>query len=179
MTGYVALLRGVNLAGRNLVSMASLPPIFGALGYREVATFIASGNVLFAADALDDDAATTIESALEATIGRPIGVVLRSRDELGACVTHNPYPHAGPKGPYVTFLADHPSARTVDRLTKARQDPEELTINGRDVYLHLPAGAGRSKLATAVAGLPDDPRATTRNWNTVTKLLDLCAKRDG
>ena len=178
MTGYVALLRGVNVGGHNLVPMASLPPIFTSLGFRDVATFIASGNVVFAADRLDRGAVEAIEARLAGELGRSIGVVLRSHAELAACVAANPYPQGGPKSLHLVFMADVPTTASLDRLVRARQDPDELTVTGRDIYLHCPAGIGRSKLAGAASSLPGDRRATVRNWNTVTKLLDLTTGRD-
>jgi uncharacterized protein (DUF1697 family) len=170
---YVALLRGVNVGGKGQVPMARLRAMFESLGHTDVATYIQSGNVVFtSARALKS--AAPLEAALADTFGLTSAVVLRTPDELAAVIEHNPYPEAesAPSALHVTFLPSPPDRTEVAKVDAASFAPEEFTVRGRDVYLHLPNGMGRSKLAPVLARRLG-PEATARNWNTVKKLLAM------
>jgi uncharacterized protein (DUF1697 family) len=170
---YVALLRGVNVGGKGQVPMAELRKMFEALGHTDVATYIQSGNVVFtSAKALKS--AAPIEAALTETFGLKSAVVLRTPAELAAVIEHNPYPEAEavPSALHVTFLPSPPDKAQLAKVDASSFAPEEFTVHGRDVYLHLPDGMGRSKLAPVLTRRLG-PAATARNWNTVKKLLAM------
>jgi uncharacterized protein (DUF1697 family) len=172
---YTALLRGVNVGGRTKVSMKELKALFEDLGYTGVVTYIQSGNVVFdSSSKVGTKEATAIEKSIRAAFGFDVAVVVRSSKELAAVVADNPFVAAGadPSKLHVTFLAAPVPKGSLDRIDAGRYAPEEFAIGRREVYLHLPNGIGRSKLASALAR-PLSAEATTRNWNTVTKLLAM------
>jgi len=170
---YVALLRGVNVGGKGQVPMAELRTVFESLGHADVVTYIQSGNVVFtSAKALRS--AAPIEAALASAFGLKTAVMLRTPAEMDAVIEHNPYPGAasGPSTLHVTFLNRPPEKAALAKVDGRSFAPEEFTVRQRDVYLHLPNGIGRSKLATVLARA-FGPEATTRNWNTVKKLAAM------
>jgi uncharacterized protein (DUF1697 family) len=149
---YLALLRGINVGGRTSLPMAELVRLCEAAGCTGVQTYIQSGNVLFNAE-------PAVAAALPGLL--PFPTLIRTATELDAVIAGNPYP---PEHSHVTFLfAPAPPL-------PLPQPPEALTANGLHLYLYLPNGVGRSKLAAAMPKL-----GTTRNWRTVTKLRQLMA----
>lgn len=168
----MALLRGVNVGGKNKVSMADLRELATELGHGDVRTYIQSGNVVFTA------AKKVKESDLEAAVAKRFGVtsavMLRTQAELAKVVERNPFASAEPSSLHVGFMAAPPPRERVAGLDAARFAPEEVGVRGRDVYLHLPNGLGRSKLPGYVDRQLAVP-ITVRNWNTVNKLLDLAS----
>lgn len=174
MTTMVALLRGLNVGAAARLRMADLREIVADCGYDEVRTYVQSGNVVLVSPG--HDAATVADTLRQAIAGRAgiePDVVVRTRDELAAIVAANPYPDlaATPTHLHVVFMPDGVEASTSD-VDVAAFAPEHATAAGRELYLSLPGGIGRSPLATAL----DRARrsvGTTRNWRTVTALLDL------
>jgi uncharacterized protein (DUF1697 family) len=172
---YVAFLRAVNVGGRNAVPMAALRRLLETLGYTDVRTYLRSGNAVFGAAAGEAAVAEALAASVSAELGVTVGVSVRSADELAGTVDANPFPSAAqePKSLHVVFLPAPPAASRWARLDASRYAPEELATVGRDVYLHLPDGIGRSKLASAVGrAFPD---GTARNWQTVTALAAMTA----
>ena len=172
---YVALLRGVNVGGRNKLPMADLRDIFSAAGYSAVQTYIQSGNVVFEAE--QDLAGRTPEIVTE-SIRRRFGyetvVVVRSREELRQVAASNPFDTSGdPRFLQVAFLGDTPDAEAVSRLDPQRSPPDAFAVRGRHVYLHYPAGVARSKLTNEYLAAQLQPASTMRNWRTVLRLLEL------
>ena len=178
---HVALLRGVNLAGRNRVAMADLRGVVESLGHTEVATYIQSGNVVFTAGARDTGAvAAALEQAIANTLRVRAAVVVLTRDELAAVVAGNPYPgEPDPKLVHVVFTAGEigveaaAAVAAAEQRARAKGSADEARVAGRVLYLHTPGGIGRSELATQLNRL-GEPTGTTRNWATVGKLLALC-----
>ena len=186
MPTHIALLRGINVGGRNKVAMADLRAIMTSLGYTEVATYIQSGNVVFTST--DTDTAL-MAASIEAGIARALEVrprvVVVSRDELAQVVRDNPYSaEANLKAVHAVFLPEDPGPDQVDGVAAAQRQValkgsrDTARYVGRALFLHTPDGFGRSELAglLARAGGPVSARAagTARNWATVTKLLALC-----
>lgn len=175
---HVALLRGINVGGKNLLPMAELAALFEAAGAHEVSTYIQSGNVLFSATAAG---ATKVVAQVEAALGerfeRPMPVVLRSREELAAVVEANPFLARGaePRFLYVAFLAQRPAAARVKQLDPERSPPDAFELLGRELFLQLPNGAGKTKLTNDYLDRTLDTVSTVRNWNTVTKLFALAS----
>ena len=174
MTAMVALLRGVNVGGRGLVSMTDIRAAATGCGYTGVSTYVQSGNLVFAAEGESTaEVAEALRSAIaETTAVRP-DVMVRTRAELHGIIAASPFldRSTDPLQPHVLFLPDHvPSA--LDGINMAQFAPAEAAGIGREVFLYLPGGTGRSKLAAAVqkhtAGA-----GTQRNWRTVTKLAEL------
>jgi uncharacterized protein (DUF1697 family) len=176
MPTHVALLRGINVGGRNKVAMADLREVVASLGHADVATYVQSGNVVFTADA---PRAGAIEAALEERLGVTPAVVVLSREELEQVVAGNPWPdERDGKRLHVVFSAGEPDAEVVAAALEKVGGDDEAQIVGGTLYLHTPNGLGRSKLAAELARRgPKD--GTARNWTTVTKLLAMLSDEGG
>ena len=170
-TVYVALLRGINVGGRSTLSMADLRRVASGCGFGSVATYIQSGNLVLTSTSGPDAVAARLEEAIAAEGGPTPRAAVRSRAELSAVVAANPYADRSTAATrvHVAFLAQGAEPPALDGIDLARFAPDELTVRGRETYLFLPNGIGRSKLAEALARLPAP--ATVRNWRTVTTLL--------
>jgi uncharacterized protein (DUF1697 family) len=190
MASHIALLRGINVGGRNKVAMAELREIVSALGHAGVSTYIQSGNVLFTTPESDT---AKLESALEAAITGAFGlqapVVVVSRDELAGILERNPYPdEANPRLVHVVFMNAELLPDLLERIKAAEQasaakgSRDTVTAIGAALYVHTPDGFGSSELAQVlfrIIGTPGKARvaATARNWATATKLLSLCEEK--
>ena len=186
MPTHVALLRGINLGPHKRVAMPALRTLVESLGHTDVATYIASGNVVFTASGSADDTALAddLEKAIADELGVTCRVVVLTSAELARTVADNPYPgRAGPEArPRV--LPDRQAAGEAAQRTSrrprtraaAKRSRDEAAIVGRMLYLHTPDGFGRSELAAELSkGAKRNPaEGTARNWATVTKLLAMC-----
>ena len=191
MATHVALLRGINVGGKNKVAMADLREVVAEFGHADVSTYIQSGNVLFSSDPGDADTsalAAALAAAITARLGVNAPVVVMSRDELAAAIAANPFPdEADPRRVHAVLLSGAPAAEAAGKIdaalerSTAKGSRDELAIVGRTLYLHTPDGFGNSELAAAVLRILTSPRAgvtgTARNWATMLKLLDLCGDR--
>ncbi|MEU9579237.1 DUF1697 domain-containing protein [Streptomyces chilikensis] len=180
MTTYAALLRGINVGGGRKLPMAELRSLLEELGHGDVRTYLQSGQAVFTTERGDEDAlAAELTEALEKRFGFTCEVLVRDHAYLAGIVAACPFPAAELEGRqlHVTFLD-----RSVDDARFAALDreaylPEEFRVGDRALYLYLPDGMGRSRLAEHLAGprLAKGLVATTRNWNTVLKLTELTA----
>ena len=171
MVVMVALLRGVNVGGRGALAMADLRNIATGLGYEQVSTYIQSGNLVFSSKVRDPAA---VGAELEAAIARSTSVsplvVVRTAGEMMAVVEHNPFPDLDPTKIHVVF-GTGAVERGPDDLDS--YDPEAAAVVGRELFLYLPDGVGRSKLAADLGRRAS--AGTMRNWRTVTKLVEMAA----
>lgn len=177
MTRYAALLRGINVGGRNKVAMADLRALVESLGHTDVGTYINSGNVAFTNGTPDSDQAalaTAIEQALSVRLGVDVAVMVRAHDEIADVLEANPYPDAVPNRLLITFLSGEPSADEVTRAGDVESGADEFRVLGSTLYLHCPDGVGRSKLAESIGRRITVP-GTARNLTTVRKLLEMTA----
>ena len=168
MTGYVALLRAVNVGGRGLLAMKDLQALCSELGLGNVRTYIQSGNVVFESDRPEVALKRMLGAAITNKLGRAVQVLIRTSAELKAIVEANPFPDAQPDQVGVVFLPK--PVRSAELAEIVIQGREEVRAVGREVFVHYPDGMGRSKLK-----LPFATDGTTRNLNTVGKLLDMTA----
>jgi uncharacterized protein (DUF1697 family) len=185
MASHVALLRGINVGGRNKVPMAELREVVTSLGHTRVTTYIQSGNVLFTTPERDTaKLASDLEAAITGAFGLWSSVVVLSRDELARILDTNPYPEApNPKLVHVVFLNRQLPADLLDRIkaaesaAAARGSRDTVTAIGPALFVYTPDGFGTSELAQVLFRIivPDKGiAATARNWATATKLLALC-----
>ncbi len=193
MATHVALLRGINVGGRNKVPMAELREVVASLGHTGVATYIQSGNVLFSTPDSDNaKLAAALESAIEDRFGLWSSVVVLSRDELAEVLAANPYQdEPNPRLVHVVFRNAEPPPDVLDRIeaavkaATAKGSRDTIHSAGRALYLHTPDGFGRSELAQNLFKIMTPPSkqkkpalaATARNWATATKLLSLCEEK--
>ncbi len=187
MATHVALLRGINLGGKNKVAMTDLRALVGELGHTDVLTYIQSGNVLFTAPADTDCAAAAraMTEAISARLGVTAPVVVVTREELGQIHAANPFPdEPDPKRVHAVVLSAPPGPELAAKLdaavaqSAAKGAKDAAVVVGRTLYLHTPAGYGTSDLSAAALRIVSSPKAgvtgTARNWATITKLLELC-----
>ena len=181
MTTHVGLLRAVNLAGLNRVSMTALREMLDALGFENPRTLLQSGNVVFRSDTSSGE---KIEQLLERSAAKRLGVetsfFVRSAKEWSALIAANPLPveaKADPGHLLVMCLKGAPPRANVDALQKAIKGREVVRAVGRTAYIAYPDGIGRSKLTAALIEKHLGCRGTARNWNTVLK-LDALARGD-
>ena len=170
----VALLRGINVGGKNILPMKALAEMFVAAGCKDVKTYIQSGNVVFrSADAMR--AAAFVRERIAAQFGLKVPMVVRSAAEMDAVVKENPFLKAGVDEAWlhVMFLADEPAAELVAKLDHGRSSPDEFEVGGREVYLHLPNGAAKTRLTNAYFDTTLKTVGTQRNWRTVITLLEM------
>jgi len=165
---YVGLLRAVNVGGTGKLAMADLKAMCIAEGFQHVATYIASGNVVFSAEGSEAQVKAALERRLEAYAGKPVGVLLRSADEIAAVLKANPFSDQPPNRTVAVFLDDPPPADALDQA-RGRRD-EEMRLGRREIYIAYGSGMGDSKLK-----IPAAARGTARNINTVAKLSEMAA----
>jgi uncharacterized protein (DUF1697 family) len=166
MATYVALLRAVNVGGKGKLPMSELRDLCERCGFRRVRTYIASGNVVFDADGEEARVQASLQGALEAHVGKPLGVVVRNAAEMAAVLARNPYPTRAPNFVHVIFLDGAPPSDVLAGVS-GRAD-EEIAPGLREIYVYYPQGQGASKLK-----LPAGKAGTARNINTVAKLAEL------
>jgi len=176
MTRYVALLRGINVGGRNIIGMPALKACFEAQGLSDVATYIQSGNVIFSSREKAPLIARRMESRLEKDLGCPACVVLRSRQQLRRVVEGAP-PDFGARPAlhryYVIFLKEPLAATEAVRSVSAKDGVDRIFEGSGVLYFsRLIAKASQSHLARLVSK-PVYKQMTIRNWNTTTRLLEL------
>jgi uncharacterized protein (DUF1697 family) len=151
--------------------MPELAALFADLGLRDVTTYLQSGNVVFSGEA---DAAA-IERGIAERFGYEIPVILRTPADLERVMTANPFlaDEEDPARLHVVFLAAEPAPEAVGTLDANRSPPDRFQVDGREIYLHTPAGIGRSKLTLDWFERRLGLRGTARNWNTVGALLAI------
>jgi uncharacterized protein (DUF1697 family) len=173
VTRYAALLRGINVGGKNKVSMSDLRATCAAIGLDDVQTYIQSGNVVFSSSQRSTaKLETSIEDAIRDDTGLAVTVMIRSARDLAQIADHNPYAEDDLPATQlvVAFLKARPTTKALDL---SAYGPETAVVRGTDVFLHYPNGQGRSKVTNAVLERLLGTPVTARNWNTVGKLLTL------
>jgi uncharacterized protein (DUF1697 family) len=180
MPVVVSMLRGVNLGKHRRVKMDDLRAAYESLKLRDVQTYVQSGNVVFTTDETDS---TLLTKRLEKQIGRTLGfhadVIARTVSEMRAVVARNPFVKRrglDPSKLLVTFLATDPGEEAREKVRGIKTDPEELRIEGRELYVYFPEGVGRSKFPASAIEKLLKTSGTARNWNTVTKLLAIAER---
>lgn len=180
MITYVGLLRGINVGGRNRLAMADLRALVRDLGHEDPRTYVQSGNVVFSSDRTDVEAlARELAERIDADLGVSPAVVLRTAGEFTEVVAANPYAATAAEAPttvHVAFLSAEPDDPEVFAFPAEEYAPEELAVGDRVLYLHLPGGLGRSRLAVELGRRRSDVEVTIRNWRTVTKLAAMAAE---
>ncbi len=181
MTTFVALLRGINVSGRNLIRMVDLQRSFAALKLDDVRTYLQSGNVVFTAGRTDTDKlAAAIRDRIADDLLHHADVLVLPAKELATIASSNPLwprPGAGETLFHATFLFQPVSQNIFRKLELPARAGEQVALVGQAILLFCPHGYGKTKLNNGffekALGIP----ATTRNWRTVLALRDLCAKR--
>lgn len=172
MRTLIAILRAVNVGGTGKLQMVELRSMAEAAGFTEVRTYIQSGNLVFSSSEELPAVREAIKKQLEDYAGKPVGVLLRTADEMQVVLEANPFPQAEPSRVGVLFLDAPPPSDTLE--TARGQTDEEIALGHREIFIHYPSGMGRTKLRLpALSGMSE---GTTRNINTVAKLVELAAE---
>jgi uncharacterized protein (DUF1697 family) len=169
MTTYIALLRAVNVGGTGKLPMADLKALCAELGFGQIETYIASGNVVLDCDMPAARVQAQLEKRLLAYAGKPIGVFVRTASEMRTILKRNPFSDKEPKHTYSFFLNEKPPSDSLDEVRG--RDGEELRLGLREIYVYYPTGMGKSKLQIPAAKL-----GTSRNLNTVAKLVEMSSR---
>lgn len=172
---YVALLRGINVGGKNKLPMRALAEAFSRAGCTEVATYIQSGNVVFrASSSLMTNLPSRIAEELRTRHGIMSALILRTADELAQLPARNPYLSAGAAKTalHVGFLATQPTPAQVRALDPQRSPDDAFHVSDREIFLHLPQGVARTKLTNAYFDSVLRTTCTVRNWRTLLKLIE-------
>jgi uncharacterized protein (DUF1697 family) len=173
---YVALLRGINVGGKNLLPMKELVEIFVKAGCADVTTYIQSGNVVFCAEEkVASQLAAVTTRQVEVRFGLKVPVTLRTAVELRAVIRENPFLKAGAREEmlHVSFLVERPGAELIAGLDAGRSSPDEFAVLGREIYLKLVDGVSGTKLTNAYFDSKLKTVSTMRNWRTILKLAEM------
>jgi uncharacterized protein (DUF1697 family) len=180
MNVIISMLRGVNVGGHHKIKMDALRALYESMGLRNPQTYINSGNVIVRTP--ERDAARLskkIQDGIERKFGFRPEVILRTSAELRDVIAKNPFAKRRgiePSKLLVTFLTDNPGSDVRAGVTQLKTDPEELRLIGRELYIYFSDGQGRSKLTWAIIERTLKMPGTGRNWNTVTKMLEIAEK---
>jgi uncharacterized protein (DUF1697 family) len=166
MTAYIALLRAVNVGGTGKLPMSDLKAMCEKAGFGNVRTYIASGNVVFDSPAAEGRVKATMEAALAAYAGMPVGVLVRTASEMAQVLASNPFPESLPNRTVAIFLDDPPPGDTLERITG--KNGEEVRLGKREIYVHYGDGMANSRLK-----IPAAKAGTARNINTISKLASM------
>ncbi|HET8891044.1 MAG TPA: DUF1697 domain-containing protein [Candidatus Angelobacter sp.] len=183
MPVIICMLRGVNVGGHNLIKMDALKALCVSLKLKDPQTYVQSGNVVFSSGEKDLlKLARRLQDAIEKAHGFRPGVVLRTVEELRKVVARNPFAKRGGIEPgklLVNFLAYDPSKDNREKALAIKVGPEELHLVGREAYIYFPNGQGRSKFPSAAIERALGTAWTGRNWNSVTKMLEIAETMEG
>ncbi len=180
MTTYIALFRGINVGGKNVLPMKELVSILEDIGLWNVRTYIQSGNAVFKRRETDAGLLSNrISAEIETSHGFKPGVLLLELEEMERAAAANPFPEAEsePKTLHLHFLASEPRTPDLDALEDIKADSERFVLKAGVFYLHAPDGIGRSKLAANAERLLGVP-ITARNWRTVRKVIEMAQQYD-
>lgn len=181
MTTCVSLFRGINVGGHQSIRMDELKELHESLGFKDVVTYIQSGNVVFSSD--DADLAQIprhIEDGFAQKFGFHVQVMVRTATEFREIIENNPFqnqPMKEPKWVVVLFLATRPDRTALEDLQKTYVGPEEFYLTGKELYIYYANGIGRSKLTLSLLEKKLKTHGTGRNWNTILQLQKMIQRQ--
>lgn len=177
MKTYIAILRGINVSGKNKIRMKDLAAMLNKLGLQNIRTYIQSGNILFEHEEKPErHFEALINSAIRDEYGYGIPVIVMSREYLRKVVDDNPFlkrEDVDPNTLHVTFLSEYPEKAGTYLPLEVKYPPDEMLPGDKAFYILCPKGYGRTKFNNDFFEKRTKVAATTRNWKTCNKLLDL------
>jgi uncharacterized protein (DUF1697 family) len=180
MPVIICMLRGVNVGGRNMIKMDALKALCVSLKLKDPQTYVQSGNLIFRSSEKDlAKLGKRIQDAIEKAHGFRPGIMLRTAAELREIVARNPFAKRSGIEPgklLVNFLAYDPGKEVREKALAIKVGPEEMHLIGREAYIYFPNGQGRSKFPWPAIERALGTSATGRNWNSVTKMLEMAEK---
>ena len=175
MANYLSILRGINVSGQKRVPMVELKAVYEQLNFKNITTYIQSGNVTFDS-ANAKDLSKKIEKKISEKFNFDVPVIIRTIDELEHTIKSNPFRKDKKNDVerlYVTYLAETPTQENINKLNTYDYSPEQFFLLGKEVYLFCPLGYGNSKLSNNFFENKLKVIATTRNWRTTNELLKI------
>ena len=177
MTTHLALLRGINVSGHNMIKMEALKTTLEAVSFQNVQTYIQSGNVFV--DSEDENAAAVgfkINQEIFKVFGHEVPVVVIGKTDLESCFKNNPFLKEAVldiKKLYVAFVSTTLQSESINDLKMSQVKPDEASIDASRIYIKYSVGAGKTRFDQKYIEKKLNVTATIRNWNTVTQLLKL------
>lgn len=177
MTTHLALLRGINVSGHNMIKMEALKTTLEAIGFQNVQTYIQSGNVFVDSD--DENASAVgfkIKQEIFKIFGHEVPIVVVNKEDLAICFKNNPYlkeKDIDTKKLYVAFVSTTLKSDNINDLKISQFKPDEASIDGNKIYIKYAVGAGKTRFDQKYIEKKLHLTATIRNWNTVTQLLKI------
>ncbi len=182
MVKYISILRGINVGGKKVIKMDALRNMYENLGFKNVTTYIQSGNVIFKGNEAELTQITEIISQqIEKDFGFSVPVIVLMIQNLQSIIYNNPFVKDGNKDIshlHVTFLSPDINPSNKNDIESKKQEEEEVSISEKAIYLYCPKGYGKTKLNNTFIESTLQVTATTRNWKTTTKLLQLAEQID-
>jgi uncharacterized protein (DUF1697 family) len=179
MQTFISILRGINVSGQKKILMNDLKSLYESF-FKDVNTYIQSGNVAFKSSETNDlKIAKKIEAAIFKKYNFHVPVIVRSACEMKKIVSSNPFlkdKNIDVKKLHVTFLSETPSEENVKSIENVDFSQDQFIISGKEIYLHIPESYGKTKLSNQFFEKKLKVTATTRNWNTVVKLMEMSSQ---
>ncbi len=177
METYISLLRGINVGGNNSIKMSELIELYSDLHFRNCKTYIQSGNVVFQFEKTNWlELAKLIETSILQRFQLNVPVIIFDKPELIEISNNNPFlidRQEDTSKLHVTFLEKKPEINAINKINKSQYLPDEFEIINSTIYLFCPNGYGKTKLTNQFFENKLLTRASTRNWNTVIKLVEI------
>ena len=177
MKTHLALLRGINVSGHSMIKMDALKTALERIGFKNVKTYIQSGNVFVDSDEENGPSVGfLIKQEIFKAFGHEVPVVVISKEDLEACIKNNPYLKENDcdlKKLYVAFIGKELSSGSLNDLKISQFKPDEAAIDGARIYIKYSVGAGKTRLDQKYIEKKLNTVATIRNWNTVSTLLEM------
>ena len=176
---YIAILRGINVAGKNTVAMEHLKQLFSENGFEGAVTYIQSGNVVFKSAVAKDQLAALISRAIEVRFQLNIHVILVTKNEMGNIIKDNPFleeKDVDEEKLHVTILEKNPDPENLKAIQNLDFKPDRFIVKNNVVYLYCPNGYGKTKLSNTFFENKLKIKASTRNWRTINKLIELASQ---
>jgi uncharacterized protein (DUF1697 family) len=180
MPAYVAMLRGINVAGHNPIKMEQLRSLCDSLGFQGVETYVQSGNVVFQSTAENPVAVSkSISETILGSFGFDVPVIVRSSKEIRSVIANNPFlkeKKIDSSKLHVTFLSETPQKGSQKKLEALAIGLDQFYSAPNEIYLYCPGGYGRTKLSNNAIEKALSVNATTRNWKTTNTLFEMVSK---
>jgi len=178
MPVFISFLRGVNMTGHNKMKMADLSTLYSEMGFKNVRTFIQSGNVVFTTggDYTVPSLSKMIESSVNKGFGYDVPVFIRTIKDLESLTALNPYlkeEYFDPSKMAVLFLKENASAEQMDRVINIDYPPDKFKVSGSEIFIYCPNGFGKTKLNTNFFEKKMGVTGTARNWNTILAIMEM------
>ena len=178
MNSYISILRGINVGGQRKILMTDLRVLYEQLNFKDVITYIQSGNVIFKTEtnASSQDLAKKIEKSISEKFNLNVPVIIRTVKEIESLILSNPFladRSINIEKLHVTFLKETPKKFGLEKIQNFNYPPDKFIIKGENVFLNCPVNYGRTKLSNKFFEDNLGVSATTRNWKTVRKLFEM------